>query len=165
MQVLEHIKMTLLSCPLTSPLTPGAAILMRVLEHIKITSHSCCFTRDIIPSAALAPEPLQCLQVTTLGCISACPNIPSAALAPEPLHCLQVTTLAGTGKETLNQLEPLLGFQPLQGLQLASLRCEEEKQRKWSEAKTKRDCEREDSPAALVMRKGRFFEGLTSSCT
>ena len=41
------------------------------------------------------------------------------------------------------QLEPLLGFQPLQGLQLASARCEKEKQEIESEAKPK---ERREAP-------------------
>ena len=37
----EHIKMTILGCCSTSPLIPGASILMQELEHIKITIPSC----------------------------------------------------------------------------------------------------------------------------
>ena len=71
------------------------------------------------------------------ACIAACPFIPGAALAPEPLQYLQMTAITGNGEEIRIQLEPLQRFQPLQGLQVASARCEEEKKK--SEAKaTKR---------------------------
>jgi len=95
----------------------------------------------LIPRAALAPKKIQYLQVTTVSCIKACPFIPRAALSPEPPQCLQVTALAGISKDVSIQLEALLGFQPLQGLQLASARCEEEKGRNKSEANTKKEDE------------------------
>ena len=64
--------------------------------------------------------------------------VPRAALVPEPLRYLQMTTFAGKRKGIEIQLEPLLSFQPLQGLQLASARCGEENERNKSEAKTKK---------------------------
>ena len=109
---------------------------MGVLEHIKMTIICCTGTSPPIPGAALTPEPLQYLQVTALSCPRACLFIPRAALAPEPLQYIQIATFAGTVKDLSIQPEPLLGFQPLQDLQLASARCEEEKQRKKSEAET-----------------------------
>jgi len=123
--VLEHIQMTFHSCPFTSDPIPGATILMQVLEHIKMTIFSCHIPSPPTPRAALAPEPLQYLQVTMLSCTSACttPFIPRAALAPEPLHDLQMAAFAGIGKAPINMMKVLLGSQPLQGLQLASARC------------------------------------------
>ena len=50
-----------------------------------------------------------------------------------------MTVSAGIGKDFSIQLEPLLGFQPLQGLQLASARCEEENVRKKSEGENKEE--------------------------
>ena len=138
MDVLEHIKMTSTCCTGTSPLIPGAAILMRVLEHIKMTLLSCPRTSPLIPGAALAPEPPQCLQVTTPGCTRACHLTPRAALAPEPLQYLQMAVLTGNDKVPLIPAEPILGFQPPQGLHLASAHCEEENARLSQKPKRRR---------------------------
>ena len=131
------------------------AIVDRPLEHIQMPSPCCIRSGCLIPGAALAPEPLQYLQVTTVSCIIARCFIPRAALAPEPLRCLQVTIFAGIRKDTLVQPVPLLGFQPLQGLQLASLRCEEERERETSQTSKQRrgDCGRRRtcSPSDLLI--------------
>ena len=167
MQVLEHIKMTTLGSISTSLLIPGAAILFGKHDHIQMTTSGCPHACACIPRAALAPEPLQYLQVTIPSCIHACACTPRAALASEPLHCLHMTAFAGKGKDIPIQLalEPLFGSQPLQGLQLASARCEEERNESEVKAtKRRRDCEEEDSPAAMTSPFS-FFLPARSSCS
>ena len=82
--------------------------------------------------------------------------IPRTALAPEPLRYCQIAVGAGLFKHFLIQLNPLLGFQPPQGLELASARCEEEKQRKKSEAKTKRKAKKRLCKSRLTCILGDF---------
>ena len=127
--------------------------------------------------AAIVDRPLEHIQVTTNGCIPACDSIPRAALAPEPLQDLKVTTVAGTENEGAIQLEPLLSFQPLQDLQMASFRCKakskQETSQKRKQRRRRRNCEDEDSPASLATSENTrlvlsdldFFKGLRSSCS
>ena len=136
---LEYLQLTMLSCTRECPLIPGATLDPEPPQYLKVTSTCCEIAHILIPTAALAPEPLQYLQVTTSRCIHACISIPGAALAPEPLQYLQTAILAGILKEFRIQLKPLLGFQPLQGLQLVSLRCEEEKEVKSRNKQGRRD--------------------------
>ena len=193
MQVFECIQVTTESCTTTNHrFFPGAAILVGKLEHIQVTPRCCPVTSLLIPRAFLAPEPLQYLQMTTLSCPPACLFIHRAVLVPEPLQYLQVTTLSctcacffipptaasapepfhdlemaaftGIGKEFLIQLEPILSFQPLQGLELASARYEEEKEVR-IQTRRRRDCEKEDLPAALVISGLSFGAALRSSCS
>ena len=193
-QPLEHIQVTIHGCISACAFIPRAVLAPEPLQHIQVTARSCTFACDCIPRAALAPQPLQCLPLTTPSCTIARTCIPWAALAPEPLQCLQVTTIscitacvfiprtflaskqpqtiqvpanAGEEKECLVHLETLQGFQPLQSFSLASLRCEEGKQRKKSEAKTRRrrDCEEGDSPAYSVMIGSNVSKVLISSCS
>ena len=100
--------------------------------------------------AAVVDYPLQHIQVTIAGCTRACRCIPRAALAPEPLHDLQIAAFADKDKEFPIQLEPLLGCQPLQGLQLASAHCEEEKERK-RDVKSRNKEEEEETVEDLLL--------------
>ena len=135
---LQHLEVTTLSCTGASTCIPRAALAPEPLQYLQMTTLGCPLACACIPGASLAPEPLQYLKVTSLSCVRACLFIPRAALAPEPLQCLHMAIFAGFGKECPIQLVPVLGFQPLQGLQLTSTHCEEEKARKKSEAKTKK---------------------------
>ena len=106
-----------------------AAIVDRPLEHMKTTICRCSHTSVRIPGASILMSVLQHIQMTIRCCPLTSPLIPGAALAPEPLQDLQISTVASCGKErAIQHGEPLLGFQPLQGLQLASARCEEERE-------------------------------------
>ena len=166
-QPLEHIQVTIHGCISACAFIPRAVLAPEPLQHIQVTARSCTFACDCIPRAALAPQPLQCLPLTTPSCTRACLFIPRAPLAPEPLQYLQVPANAGEEKECLVHLETLQGFQPLQSFSLASLRCEEGKQRKKSEAKTRRrrDCEEGDSQAYSVMIGSNVSKVLISSCS
>ena len=127
-----------------------AAIVDRPLEHIQVPFSCCHVTSILIPRAALAPEPLQYLQVTILHCPITCVCNQGAALVPEPLQYLQMASSAGICRKiqgiegslirllvwavplriTVVGIQPkaLVGCQPLQYLQLASVRCKEEEQ-------------------------------------
>ena len=141
---LKHIQVTIPGCTSACVLIPGAALAPEPLQYLQVTTLCCTFACAFIPRAALTPKPLQYLQVTMLSCTPACFFIPRAALAPEPIHCLQMAAYAGIVKEYRIQLEPLLSFQPMQGLQLASARCEEEKEVR---SRNKAEEDDEDSPA------------------
>ena len=122
---LQHIQVTIAGCTRACRCIPRAALASEPLQYLQVTTPGCTFARPSTPRAAFAPEPLQYLQLPILGYPVASACTPRAALAPEPLQYLQIATPARPGKEFPIQLEPLLGFQQLQGLQLASLRCEQ----------------------------------------
>ena len=161
---LQHLQVTTLSCISAHACIPRTALAPEPSHDLPVTVRSCTSANSLIPRTALAPEPLQCLQMTTMSCTNPCPFIPRAALTPEPLQCLQVATDGGIGKEFLIQLEPILSFQPLQGLELASARYEEEKEVR-IQTRRRRDCEKEDLPAALVISGLSFGAALRSSCS
>ena len=128
---LQYLQVTPPRCTIACAWIPRAALAPEPLQYLQVTTLCCTSACACIPRAALAPEPLHDLQVTTTSCSAPCRGIfaciPRAALAPEPPYDLQMAACAGLDKELRIQLEPILGFQPLQGLQLASARCEEEK--------------------------------------
>ena len=136
---LEHIQMPMYCSTGACSLIPRAALTPEPLEYLQLTMLSCTRECPLIPGATLDPEPPQYLKVTSTCCEIAHILIPRAALAPEPLQYLQTAILAGILKEFRIQLKPLLGFQPLQGLQLVSLRCEEEKEVKSRNKQGRRD--------------------------
>ena len=201
----ERLQMTSLRCLEGGVLVPSAPLPPQVLEHPQVTSTSgdsagleffhrapfvpgplqafqmtelgCQLTCEVTPQASLTLSPLQAFQVTFLSGPVACVFIPRAALAPEPLQDLKVTTVAGTENEGAIQLEPLLSFQPLQDLQMASFRCKakskQETSQKRKQRRRRRNCEDEDSPASLATSKNTplvisgsdVFKGLRSSCS
>ena len=148
---LYHLQMTMSSyISAYAGLIPGAALAPEPLQYLQVTTHSCIMACPCIPGAALAPEPLQYLQVTILHCPITCVCNQGAALVPEPLQYLQMASSAGICRKiqgiegslirllvwavplriTVVGIQPkaLVGCQPLQYLQLASVRCKEEEQ-------------------------------------
>ena len=166
-QPLQYLQVSTLSCISACQFIPRTALAPEPLQYLQVTCPRCTRACACIPRASLAPEPLQYLQVTITCCNIASLSIPRASLAPEPLQCLHMADSARLLKDVSIQTEPLFCFQPLQGLQLASLRCEEERARKRSEAKTSRrgDCKKEDLPAFKVIFQSSVFKPARSSCS